>query len=102
MRSLICAAILAAGPALADSEFRNGDDFVRISAEPCKDAKVLALIESRGGVGTDYRAASAQVNGALYAGCWQPIFDKQVVVLVYDDGDTGMIPFNALKPVKSV
>lgn len=86
----------------AESEFRHGADFVRISAEPCKNEKVVALIEAQGGKATDFRAARAEVNGASYAGCWQPIFDKQLVNLVYEDGDMGLIPFNALKPVKSV
>lgn len=94
--------MLAAAPALADSEAREGADWVRISADPCKDEKVLAHIAAAGEDAKDYRRARAEIQGASYSGCWQPLFNKEVIYLRYEDGDSGVVPFRDLKPVKSV
>lgn len=99
MRSVVIAAILVAGPALADSEFRQGADFVRVTARPCEGA-VAALIQAAGESPLDYRAASAQVAGKPYAACWKPVFPQRVIYIRYEDADEGLIPFDALKPVK--
>lgn len=100
MRHAIIALILlvACGGAWADSEARQGSDWVRITANPCTDAKVLAHIPEA--QRADYRAASAQMAGVPYAACWRPNFQTKMVELRYDDGDQGLVPFGDLKPVK--
>lgn len=51
--------LLLAAPVHADSELRQGADWVRISASPCEDAKVVALLQAAGEDPADYRAARA-------------------------------------------
>lgn len=92
--------LLVAAPAFADSEFREGSDWVRITPKPCTNDKVLAFLEQAGENALDYHAASAEVAGAPFAGCWKPAYDKRVIMLRYDDNDQGMIPFGDMKPVK--
>lgn len=101
-RVLVAALIGLAGTSFADSEFRHGADWVRITALPCKSDAVKAQIALTGEDPKDFRAASASVAGSLYEGCWKPMMQQEVVVLVYEDGDRGMIPFQSLKPVKTV
>jgi hypothetical protein len=79
MRKFLIAAILAAGPAFADSEARQGADWVRVTANPCKDEKVLAQMDKENPL--DYRAATAEVGGKLFNACWKPLFDKEVIFL---------------------
>lgn len=99
MRMLLIAALLAAGPALADSEARQGADWVRITARPCTDLKVLEQIGLAQDNPLDYRAASAEFNGEKFAACWKPLFERELIYLRYGDGDQGLIPFTDLKPV---
>jgi hypothetical protein len=58
--SLALILLLAAAPVLADSEARQGNDWVRITAKPCTDEKVLAHIAAAGDNPLDYRAARAE------------------------------------------
>lgn len=100
MRRLVLPLILlAAASAFADSEFRQGSDYVRISATPCANEKVRQHIAAGGGDPADFRAARAEYQGAPYAACWRPIFDQKMIQLVYEDGDAGIVPFGAMKPV---
>lgn len=103
MRFLIFAAALAAaGSALADSEARLGADFVRITARPCTDEKVIAAITAAGENPLDYRAARAEIGGAAFNGCWEPMKGRRMIHLRYEDGDQGLIPFDDLKAIKEV
>lgn len=98
--AIILALILLPGPArAADREARVGNDFVRVSEQPCTNARVLADIQAAGEKAEDYRAASAQFRGEAFAGCWTPDLKDGVVWLRYEDGDTGMVPMRSLKPV---
>jgi hypothetical protein len=105
MRRLLLAAIAAACVALpasskADSEANNGSEWVRITALPCSDEKVLQHIPEA--ERKDWRAAMSKINGVAYAACWKPLFQLQNVQMKYEDGDDGFVPFAHLKPVKSV
>lgn len=100
MRYFLLMLLLVAASAFADSEFRQGADFVRLTVRPCTNDKVLALLKEAGEDAADYHAASAEVGGVAFAGCWKPAYSKRVIMLRYDDGDQGMVPFEVLKPVK--
>lgn len=89
--------LLAAAPALADAEARVGSDWVRITARPCSNDKVVGHILAAGRNALDFRAATARFQGQDYSACWTP--GGPGVVLVYEDGDTGMVPARDLKPV---
>jgi hypothetical protein len=94
-------ALLFTVPAHADAEYREGSDWIRVTALPCTDPAVLALLTAAGKDPAGWRAASAEVNGVPFAACWQPLWDRNLAVFQYADGDQGIIPFSSLKPVKS-
>lgn len=96
----ILLALLWPAEARADSEARQGADFVRLTARPCVHAAVLAAITAAGEDPDDYRAAVADLGGKSYAACWRPNFGARKVHLRYEDGDEGEVPYSELKPVK--
>lgn len=98
MRALILAALVAASPAFADLEARQGSDRVRFMESACTDETVLARIEPT--ARKEYRAAAAHFQGQDYAACWRP--SGNVMHLVYADGDQGIVPMQDLKPVLDV
>lgn len=105
MRLPILAAIAAVCVALpasskADSEARSGSSWVRITAQPCKDEKVTQHIPEA--ERKDWRAAKAEINGVAYSACWKPLYQQSMVLMKYEDGDDGLVPFGDLKPVQSI
>lgn len=96
MKRILIAALIAAGPAFADSIVKQGDDWIRITGRPCSDPNVLRHIPDSGHQ-LDFRAARARLGGAEYSACWLPI--PGGVGIVYEDGDMGTIPESMLKPV---
>jgi hypothetical protein len=105
MRRLFLAASVAvcvAMPVWADSIARNGDDWIRITAQPCTHAEVAKHLSDAGESAADYRAASARIGGQEYAACWRPVYEREVVYLRYSDGDAGLLPFADLKPTESI
>jgi hypothetical protein len=90
----------AAQKVRADSIAHQGSDWVRITALACTDAAVLAKIAEAGDDPLDYRAAVAEFRGQSFAACWKPLVQRESVYLRYGDGDQGLIPFDALKPLK--
>lgn len=103
MRTLAATVLLLACSAChADSIARVGADWVRVTALPCKDEAVRAQIVAAGEDPDDYRAASAEFGGQAFSACWRPVLPQRAVWLVYADGDKGIVPFDDLKPVRSI
>jgi hypothetical protein len=98
MRSILLCAALAAAPALAgDLVARQGSDTVRLADGPCTSETVLAQLDPR--LHSQYKAASAIVQGQTFAGCWRKT--GSVAHLLYEDGDQGIVPIADLKPEMS-
>jgi hypothetical protein len=96
MRAFIAILLLLCAPlAHADAIARQGNDWVRLTARPCADPKVLAHIPDPKRQ-LDFRAATAHFQGQTYSGCWTPIPGGAGVI--YEDGDQGLIPLEDLKP----
>jgi len=95
MRSLLlCAAVLVAAPAFADDLVAsNGKDSVRLSDGPCKIEQVLNQLEPK--YHREFKAASAQLKGQTYQACWHVLGAS--ALLLYEDGDQGLIPLSDLK-----
>jgi hypothetical protein len=100
MRLVLAAALLAAGSAFAASEAHMGSDWVRVTALPCKDEAVIAFLQKTGQDPADYRAGTADVGRHLYAVCWRPLFEQRMALVIYPDGNQGLIPFSEFRPVK--
>jgi hypothetical protein len=98
MRFAILCVALAAAPALAgDLVGRQGSDTVRLAEGPCTSETVLAQLDP--GLHSQYKAASAVVQGQTFTGCWRKA--GRVAHLLYEDGDQGIVPMAELKPEMS-
>lgn len=64
----------------------NGD-WVRLSAEPCPATVAKLVPEDQRSM---FHKALAQVHGKVYTACWT--YTPGGALLVYDDGDQGMVP----------
>ena len=89
MRSILFAAILAAGPALAgERAAQRGDDEVRLFDSPCVHGEVLSRLPAD--LRPHFRKASVRISGQKWYACyWER---DEVVFLVYEDGDQAIIP----------
>lgn len=102
MRYLIFILLLACGACHADAIARQGANWVRVTALPCKNDKVVAAIQEARDDPLDYRAASAHYGGEDFAACWRPMTERRMFYLRYEDGDTGLVPLDDMKPVPEV
>lgn len=94
----LCAA-LAFAPAFAeDLVAREGNDSVRLADAPCENPVIMKLVEPE--AHTEYKAASATVQGQNFVACWRAM--GSVAHLVYEDGDQGIIPMVELRKEISV
>jgi hypothetical protein len=95
MRSiLLFAATLVAAPAFADDLVAtNGTDSVRLSDGPCQNEQVLKQLEPK--YRDKFKAASASLKGQTFAACWHEL--GTAALLLYEDGDQGIIPMAELK-----
>ncbi|HMA08342.1 MAG TPA: hypothetical protein VKP68_10785 [Ramlibacter sp.] len=92
---LLCAAALAAAPAVAqDLVVRQGNDTIRLADAPCTSEQVLARLQPA--IQAEFKAALAVVEGRTFEACWRPA--GEVVHLLYEDGDQGVVPLADLKP----
>lgn len=97
LRVFLAAAIAAASlPAAADGIASRGADWVRIMAKTCDNPQVTAAITAGGADPHAFLAAAAHIGGQDFAACWQPVGNG--VLLVYEDGDHGMLPAEMFKP----
>lgn len=74
----------------------NGS-WVRMTAQPCKDAKILSYIAARGGDASQFRAATAEFNAKPYLACWRADFRARVTWVIFDDGDFDSWKFRELR-----
>ena len=97
MRSLLLAALLAAGPAMADElEFRNGKTFIRLQDKACESQRVLSILRSD--VHDRFRSGYMQHEGRLIQLCWT--LEGNDVIVVDEDGDGGAVPAIAFSLAK--
>lgn len=100
VQALLAACLLGAlvnpQPAQADSMARQGSDWVRLTARPCTNEKVLATITAAHLDPASFWAATASFGGTPYAACWTLV--RGGAGLIYEDGDQGLIPQSDLKP----
>ena len=91
--AFLCAALVMA-PAFADDLVaRNGADEIRLADRPCVSAQVLTHLPPT--LHSQFRAASAVVQGHSFAACWR--VQGSSAVLLYEDGDRGLVPLSSLK-----
>lgn len=88
MRLAICAALLCASPAIAQTMVaRHGDSQVTLFDKPCEIASVLRFIPE--GHRQVFRKADANIAGQRWFACFRVVRDQ--VHMVYEDGDQGLI-----------
>jgi hypothetical protein len=96
MRTLIVAALLAAGPAFASQTARVGDDWVRLFDSPCVSMETMARIPPA--MRDQFKKVQARFQGQTYFGCY--IVRDGAAYVLYEDGDQGIIPLEAFKQDK--
>lgn len=79
-------------------EARANQDWIRISAAPCTDERVLGVLNVRGLslIAEDLKAAATYIGGKNYAACWMQMNPESVGV-IYEDGDTSTVPVQAFE-----
>ena len=77
---------------------RQGDDFVYLTKEKCTDKSILASALDKG-MSQQLFKAKVKYEGKNYDACWV-LFREQVVIVFYDDGEIGTIPFHLFELVK--
>ena len=92
-------AALAFAPAMAgELVSHDGDDTIRLAEGECTSESVLSKLPPE--LRAQFRAASAVLQGRSFAACWH--ITPRGAHLIYEDGDEGLVPFDALKPLLSV
>lgn len=95
---LVLCAALAISPVFAENLVaRNGNDSVRLAEGPCTSELVLGRLQPQ--MHSQYKAASAVVEGQNFVACWRVV--GNAAHLLYEDGDQGVIPLAELKPEMS-
>lgn len=88
--------ILAWGGASAgDLISTNGGNWLRLSASPCTHEGILSQLKAD--FRDQFQAGSAHSSGIGYAVCW--IERDGLAFVVFEDGDRGIYPMSAFKPV---
>jgi hypothetical protein len=99
MKRLLIAALIAAGPAMADDLVAtNGRDSVRLTQATCHAEVLPLVVVAFPQVADRFRAARSRVAGTDYAACWILRPDGKVL-LMYSDGDAGLVPAEDFKRV---
>ena len=92
-------AALVAGCAISgELVSHNGDDTIRLVDEQCTSQSVLDQLQPE--LRPQFRAASVFLQGQAYAACWRAT--PTGALLIYEDGDQGIVPYDVLKPLTSV
>lgn len=89
---VIAAVVVWATQAYADPIYEAAEDGVRVTLHnsPCELKEVSNL---------KYKATWEE-KGKIYQGCWGARTDIGQVMFYFDDGSVGLIPVNALQPVR--
>lgn len=96
--AFLCAALVAGCSMAGELVSHNGDDTIRLVDEECSSQPVLDRLEPE--LKPQFRAVSVFLRGQAFAACWRAT--PSGALLIYEDGDQGMIPFDVLKPLTSV
>ena len=91
---LLCAALAAAGPVMSqDLIARQGEDTIRLAEAPCADQGVLGKVPAQ--FQAQLMQATAVVHGQTFSACWRKA--GEMVHLIYEDGDQGLLQLSDLK-----
>lgn len=82
----------------ADLVGRHGNDSVRLSEAPCTNELVTPRLPP--GLGEEFHAAVAVFGGKSFVACWREM--GNIAFLIYEDGDQGVIPLQALHPALDI
>lgn len=96
MRTIALCLALLSGSAMADMEARNeGGDVLRLTQQPCAPAVLRVIPEGHRG---PFRLALATVGGTVFRACWALRVDG-LVLIVYDDADSGLVPMAMFRQI---
>lgn len=101
MKALALAAALLALPAAAvDREMRDGADVVRLTQDDCIPEILAALpADTPPRMRLSFRRAHVDFRGETFRACWV-LLPNGDVFLRYEDGDAGLLPWQAFRIVR--
>lgn len=81
-------------------------EMVRLFKETCAGQAAAAVVKvftsAEMSQVAEFQRAKATLEGKDYEACWLADPRQDVVVIVFDDGDVGLIPMAAFKPDRGV
>lgn len=86
--------LAAAAPPVMRADDGRGD-YVRLFDQPCANDKVLALLKPD--QRKYMRAGETMLSGKLHGNCWL-FLPNGAVGILYEDGETGMVPAQLFRP----
>lgn len=100
---LVALACLTASATTFVANAPNGDRVVAYSDKACP-APIMALIAKATNAPAEitqgFRLADATIGGQHFVACWLQVGDG--VAVMFEDGDTGMIPVSEFQKLKEV
>lgn len=93
--AFLCAALAVAPVMAGELVSHEGDATIRLADKECTSQPVLDQLKPE--LRPQFRAASAVLQGRAFDACWH--ITPRGAHLIYEDGDEGLVPFDALKPL---
>lgn len=93
MKSLLVLILLMSSwAASADLVASRGGEVLRLEVDkPCAGTFIAEAVRDQ------YRAASSVIGKDHYRACWTAMKESRVVLVVYEDGDYGIVSLDELK-----
>lgn len=85
------------GLAKADWVFTQGTNFVLATKQSCPKTVLRHIVPEHHG---RFALAKGQIDGVEYTGCWATLPDNPAVFIVWEDGDTSVLPQAKFKELK--
>jgi hypothetical protein len=99
MRAIAFTLLLIAFPVFgAELIARDGDNEVRLFDSPCVHAETLGRLPPP--MREKYSKATGRFQGQMFYGCWR--LQGNAAVVIWEDGDQGLIPVADLKPAMDI
>jgi hypothetical protein len=95
---LLLVLLVATGCLAGERVARQGDDEVHVFDSPCVSAQTIIRIPENAREG--WGKMQGRYQGERFFGCWRALGDN--ILILWEDGDQGLLPVQDFKPVLEV